>query len=221
LSILLVTSAALAAPLRGSTQASLALARVWWHEADPEAVGDQYGMFLTLTRRAQASRHAMAYPFPYGLIWLMGRYAPHTLPNARARTPKERWVQTLRSDCLQPAAWPVTAPDWRKYRPACLDLLARARGLIALGSDPSSVPCQASSPIDHWGGPCPYPGAPTCVDDRRAKRFGWVPVTLRCHEGPSYYAVLPGSSTQTHLWCSPDLSDCTKQVGELYPRDTD
>jgi len=180
----------------------------WWSPAD------QYMVWTVYLRRLEviAPRVLRNASLDKRIVWIGKRYSTKSHPpsevrtiaeKSKTRTPRQQWINGLTRRCSEPKLWPklkkdgVTShPPWSVYEKRCERIMKRA-GDFMRGEFQAN--CQADRTVDHWGGP---------VDDKRARRSGWIRVDFKCTEGGIEY------TPTNHAWCDPGLSDC--ETERLY-----
>lgn len=183
-----------------------ALGRVFFSESGWHSPADQHGIVKVYNKRLEvySPRRIKRLPYAERILWIAKRYSTKTftpdevmhLDKSRVRSARQRWINQMGPDCVEPPAWPVLTPSgkphapWELYEDRCETVFRRADAFLRSKQEGT---CQASAPIDHWGGP---------MDDWRALRAGWIRVDWVCVEGGKSYRAA------NHFWCDPGLSEC-------------
>lgn len=189
-----------------------AIGRQFFNESGWHSPADQHLIIRVLERRAElSSKRVRSMPYAERLLWMAKRYSTRTflpdevrsIPKSTERSARQSWVNHLAPQCSEPEGWPLFKsngephPPWENFEGACKRLFARARAFVGKKANGS---CNASIPVDHWGGP---------MDDERAERFGWKRADWRCVEDGQEYVA------KNRAWCDPGLSKC--DVGSTPP----
>jgi len=155
------------------------LVRTAVHEAGWQDTGDMEAIYAVLA--AGAAREGIRF----------SSYARAYSSRLHAGDVSRRWAAELTEDCAAPPSWPRFAyqrrgeevlvrphPPWAHYRARCLEVVARARRVLA-----GELVHRCERTPHDWGGR---------LDRERAARLGLVP--LVCEPGPDgpprgdYYA---------------------------------
>lgn len=110
-------------------------------------------------------------------------YSPRAAGGGRPRSPRGRWVQSLRADLGEPVGWAALYPSlpWTAYRDRWADRLAEASTLVSAGES-ARAPCEPAP--DHWGRRHGHEG--------RAPLYrGWIPVECGRRTVNAFWRVPP------------------------------
>jgi hypothetical protein len=155
--------------------AHLALARICVSEANWDCFNTGDGLAIHEVLLRGAERHEMSY------VAFARAYSGRVLGARPHDSDRLRWVAGLREDGRAPDAWPrftfrpdgdvvqvLPGPSWSRYRDRWMQVLDRAREVVALDLSTSSEWSPCESAVHDWGG---------TMDRSRAERIGLIPVS--------------------------------------------